>query len=626
MDYRLIIPTLMIEIVIMGYFLFRPRLPIRMNYIFLALLTIGISLTVIEYTAGWLNENNAAYSPSYLWSANLLAQLFRLSNSYMFFNFTVSYLDSRMLKRSRLSILAPSVFVPCVLILLSTPVTRLVFWIGDGFRGGKLVNMVYFNGIAYVLFSTIAVLRHVRELSLHETVSLLALQMVLLAGNLVRMLLPEFPLNGAFTLTAQIVIFISFVNPDRFLADGRYSFNLAALQTLLEEKRLRRKYCRVLGFAIRNYSEHREIFGGRQMEEALGGINRWLKESFPSMSAFYMRNGAFALVGENRPDLVSMRESVRERFSRTWKIQSGEVRMAVSFVEADTEILDSQADRLINTLMISLDELSRGANPDDSRSLTDSILEINRKLDIRRCLEKALDEDGLEVFLQPLVDSATGKRIAAEALVRLRDEKGNLISPDLFITMAEREGYIFRLGEQVFERVCRFISSYDMEELGVRWINVNLSPVQLISRDIPAVFSQILARYGVSEKLIHLEITEQSIIDAGLLQEQILALHGKGFEFALDDYGSGYSNLSRVRQYPFTNIKIDMSVVRSYCRDRDPMLPALIRAFRQMNLSITAEGIESQEMADSMKDIGCDYLQGYHYSRPVPMSEFVDMD
>ena len=624
MNYSLVVTVLMILLVIMGYFLFRPRVPIRLNRIFLALVTIATGMAAFEYAASRMNASAASRAPA-LWTVNLLFQIFYLSMSYMFFNFTVSYLDSRLLKRARLSVLAPAVFFPCLAILLSTPVTGIVFRIREGWRAGPLINMIFFNGIAYILFSTIAVLRHIRELGFFETASLLFLQAILLAGNLIRMLMPEYTVNGAFTLAALIVVFISFVNPDRYLAEQGYIFNLPALRAMLEENQRLRRHCRVLGFTIRNYSEHREIFGGRQTEEAMTGINRWLKESFPSMAAFYMRSGNFALVGENRPDMTAVREQVRERFSRPWPISGGELRMAVAFVEADTETLDTSGESLINTLMISLDEISRGDRHDESRSLTESLIELNRKLEIRQRLEKALDEDGLEVFLQPLVDCETGKLIAAEALVRLRDEAGRLIRPDLFITMAEREGYIARLGEQVLTRVCRFIRDHDMEAMGVRWINVNLSPVQFLSRDVPEAFARILAEYGVDEKMIHLEITEQSIIDFALLQDQILALHGKGFEFVLDDYGSGYSNLSRVRQYPFTNIKIDMEVIRSYCRNPDPLLPALVQAFREMRLSVTAEGIESREMAQTVREIGCNYLQGYYYSPPLPMKEFTEL-
>ena len=109
-----------------------------------------------------------------------------------------------------------------------------------------------------------------------------------------------------------------------------------------------------------------------------------------------------------------------------------------------------------------------------------------------------------------------------------------------------------------------------------------------------------------------------------MMKEQIDGLRDAGFPFVLDDYGSGYSNLSRVRQYPFTNIKIDMEVVWNYCKEKDMLLPALVEGFKRMNLSITAEGIETEEMAGAMKDISCDYLQGYYFSQPVPMDEFVE--
>ena len=144
-----------------------------------------------------------------------------------------------------------------------------------------------------------------------------------------------------------------------------------------------------------------------------------------------------------------------------------------------------------------------------------------------------------------------------------------------------------------------------------------------MSQNIPERFREILRQHGVSTDQIHLEITEQSMIDFSLMREQIEGLHKGGFEFALDDYGSGYSNLTRVRQYPFTNIKIDMEVVRNYFRDRDPLLPALIQAFKKLNFSITAEGIETSEMAEALRSIGCDYLQGYCFSRPLPMAEFL---
>ena len=141
---------------------------------------------------------------------------------------------------------------------------------------------------------------------------------------------------------------------------------------------------------------------------------------------------------------------------------------------------------------------------------------------------------------------------------------------------------------------------------------------------LPALFSGILQEYGVPARMIHLEITEETMVNYAKQDRQIEGLLQCGFQISLDDYGSGFSNLHQVKKYAFSNIKLDMSIVWDYVRDRDALLPALVKAFRQMGFSITAEGIETQEMAEAMAEIGCNYLQGYYYSKPVPMDEFCE--
>lgn len=623
MNYSFMIPSLLLLLIIMGYYFFRPRLRIRLNRSFLAVLVIDICTELFEFLSARLNETWPAHAPSLLWLVNLLFIVFYLCRAYMFFVFSISVLDSRSISRSRLHAWVPVAFFLCLATALSTPLTRWIFDIQEGFRPGPLYWLIYACSGCYLLFALLALFLHRKEINFHTMISLVCIQVILYLGNFARYFLPNYIVMDTFCLMAIVIIFISFINPDLFLSDRGYIYNLAAFRALISENFRRRHPCRVLGFTVQNYQEHREIFGSKQMDEAMVQVCRWLSESFPQLSAFDLRDGFFVLVGPGDTDLAALREKVRARFARPWQTNSGGLRLSVSYVEADTELLDCTADRLVNTLLISQDELGHVTGPDASRSLIDSIDEINQKLEVRRCLEKALERDELLVYLQPLVDCSTFRIVAAEALVRLQDENGGIIRPDLFITLAEREGYIALLGEQVLRKVCRFIRDHHPEAMGVQWINVNLSPVQFMSQDIPSRFSSILKEYGVGPEKVHLEITEQSMIDFSLLRNQIIGLHESGFQFALDDYGSGYSNLSRVRQYPFRNIKIDMDVVRNYCRDRDLLLPALIQAFKKMNLSITAEGIETEEMAHALQEIGCDYLQGFYFSRPVPMAEFL---
>jgi EAL domain-containing protein (putative c-di-GMP-specific phosphodiesterase class I) len=124
--------------------------------------------------------------------------------------------------------------------------------------------------------------------------------------------------------------------------------------------------------------------------------------------------------------------------------------------------------------------------------------------------------------------------------------------------------------------------------------------------------------------MIRLEITEEAMADDNFLLSQMEAVREKGFDFVLDDYGTGYSNLTRLKGCPFINVKLDMSLVWAYCKQPDGILPSMIPAFHNMGFTITAEGIEDSEKAEKMISIGCDYLQGYAYSKPVPMEELLE--
>jgi len=624
MNYHFTIPSLLVLVIIMGYYFMRPRIPIRMNRAFLAILVIDICTVILDLVRNRLGETWQNHSPVLLWVFNLLFVCFYLTLFYMFFVFSVSVLDARGALRSRLHRFAPTIYYACIAVELSSPATGWMYTVQDGYHPGPLHFLMYACAACYMTFPLIAIYRGRRKLSGGDKTGLVALQMIMIAGLFARFALPNYLVMDTFSLMAIMVIFLSFQNPDLFLSDRGYVFNLPAFRAVLLEWHRKKRSWRLLSFVLQNYNEHREIFGGQQMDEALALINRFLTDTFRGHCCFYLRNGCYAIAGpEEEMDTDQICEVLEMRFAEPWKTSAGDFMIRLSFLRSDTDMHGYPVDRLINTLLISLDETGQDPQAEGKLVLSDSMEAISEKLDVRRCLEKALDNKTLDVFLQPIVNSDTGERTAAEALVRLRNDEGKIIRPDLFITLAERDGYIIRLGEQVLEKVCAFIRDNDMDAMGIHWINVNLSPNQFMSREVPERFQEILREYGVSPDRIHLELTEQSMIDFSLMKEQIRALHEAGFEFALDDYGSGYSNLTRVRQYPFSNIKIDMEVVHNYFRDRDPLLPALLQAFRKMSFSITAEGIENAEMADALRDIGCDYFQGYYFCRPMPMEEFL---
>ncbi len=230
----------------------------------------------------------------------------------------------------------------------------------------------------------------------------------------------------------------------------------------------------------------------------------------------------------------------------------------------------------------------------------------------------------MRMYLQPIVEAKTGKVVGAEALMRLVDEEGNILYPDTFIPIAETNGKINELGTNIYTCACDCFSKYN-EDIGLEWVNVNLSPIQCLNPGLPALFESIARKHMVSMENIHLEITEESMISTDRLIEFMEDMEKRGFRFSLDDYGSGYSNILRMKNLPFLNLKLDKKLIWEHFKSPDKTLPTVIRGLKNMGYTITAEGVETEEMVRELSHLGVDFLQGYYFSKPIPAEEFVEI-
>ena len=617
-NYTLIIPSILVLFTLLAFFFMRRRLPIRMNRTFVTLLAVQLSVVTLDITSSLVDENYGLYPSWAIWAINLAYFMTFIFRIYLFYQFTLDVLSiDRIRPLARLSQLP---FWLSELVCLSSPWTGAVFSVGaTGYQRGPFYDVLYLCFGFYLAVSFALLFMNRRKARRNVVMGGVAYNLVLVLGNVTRILLPKYLVMDTFCVVAILVIYLAFLNPDLYLSERGSVFNMRGFRLIMAELSQNQRY-RMLAFVLQNYNRERTILGGEQMDQVIRQINHYLSHDFPKFMPFYLRGGRFVLVTTGGASLEDARQRISERFRHPWHIGTGDLGLSVDFAMLNSDANLGSADRIINNLVLALANPRRAGQSSDGAI---DIQELDRQVDILYSLEQALEHDGVEIFLQPVADSRTGKIVAAEALARIRDKDGKIIPPGLFIPIAERSGYINRLGEQVFEKTCAFIQQHDIASAGLLWINVNLSPIQCMQRSLPERFNKILLQYQVPVSNIHLEITEQSMVDYSNLQQQIQGLQDSGFQFVLDDFGSGYSNLTRVKHYPFINIKIDMEVVWDYFRDRDGLLPTIIDGFHSMGFSITAEGIENEEMARALTEIGSDYLQGYLFSKPLPPEEFM---
>lgn len=239
----------------------------------------------------------------------------------------------------------------------------------------------------------------------------------------------------------------------------------------------------------------------------------------------------------------------------------------------------------------------------------------------------ALEHDRVEMYYQPIYSTVKHKFTTVEALVRIKDEEGNLIPPAKFIRVAEENGMIIKLGEVIFEKVCKFISGPDYPKLGLEYVEINLSVVQCCYTKLARNFIDIMDKYSVNPKNINLEITESASIEGkNTLLKNMEKLRNYGVKFSLDDFGTGQSNLNYIAEMPVDIVKFDRDMTRSYFESDKAhyVMGAAMSMIKGMEMEIVSEGIETKEQFNTMEGLGIEYIQGFYFSKPLPEKEFIE--
>lgn len=249
------------------------------------------------------------------------------------------------------------------------------------------------------------------------------------------------------------------------------------------------------------------------------------------------------------------------------------------------------------------------------------------KIELEDLLRTAINDNRLFMVYQPQYDLKTQSFESLEALMRLRDLEGNLISPISFIPIAEETGLIIELGYWAFKQVCTVMKKWQRRGVIFKNVSINVSAVQLKQPNFAQELISILDTFDLPAHYIELEITESILIEFDEMEETVIdKLRDYGFKVALDDFGTGYSSLSYLRQLPIETLKIDKSFISNIGvsqKDRE-LIRQVIGLAKELNLRVIAEGVETEEQYTVLSDYQCDVIQGYYFSKPMSEKEVLD--
>ncbi|MGK5038045.1 EAL domain-containing protein [Janthinobacterium sp. LB3P118] len=331
---------------------------------------------------------------------------------------------------------------------------------------------------------------------------------------------------------------------------------------------------------------------------------------------------------EGAQHAVGVVDKIREAMRKPFDLQGHEVTVTVSIgisvfpedgVDADTLI------QYADTAMYRAKEAGRDA----FRFFTAEMnAQSMARLDMENALRRAIDNEEFVLFFQPKVNIISGRISGAEVLIRWRRPGHGMVSPALFIPLLEETGLIVRVGNWVLDEACKKISEWGASSIGPVHLSVNVSGIQFFVGGLEEEVLKAISKYDIAPDLLELELTESSLMSNA--EETIAVLRNLkalGIQISIDDFGTGYSSLAYLKRFPIDKLKIDIAFVREVTSNPDDaaIVLAIISMAHSMTLEVIAEGVESDAQLAYLRRHGCDEMQGYYFSRPVPQEEFEQM-
>ncbi len=488
----------------------------------------------------------------------------------------------------------------------------------DAYTYGPAVLCVYLFALMYV-FATCAILFIFHnKVSRRREFAVGLWMLIWIIAAVIQFLNNELLLVGFATAIGVLILFVIMENPESNLDRKLGCFNSYALTEYISElqKRERPFGILVLSFGNARLMEERRSYAEAILRSVVNGIRKNKK-----VLIFKNARQGLLFIGNDGDGLYKVGLEVLEILSsnQEWKKET-----RLSLIRKGESIKNSE--ELIGFLSFLRQEYTN--EKDRVFSVGEAVVEqFRQRFVMEKKIAEALDEDRVEVHLQPVYCPKEKRYTAAEAVVRIREKDGSLVSPSMFISAAENSGQVLDLGERVFEKVCKFLRDEEALVLGIRQIQINLSVVQCEQKDLPVRLISILEKYGVSPSCIDFEITETaSISSKSVIFFNIRKLIDYGFKFSLDDFGQGNSNLMYVVEMPISTIKLSMEMIKEYFTNAKAKMAvkAVVALAHGVGISVVAEGIETKEAMDATIREGVDFVQGYYFAKPLSMPEFIE--
>ena len=546
-----------------------------------------------------------------------------LSPIYAYYIRTLIGIDANTTHKKEMLFFLPGLIN--VLIVIGNLFFGWVFTIGPDMRSsrGPMVYALYSFSLWYFFLALYYLIRYHGALQKRTMRELYIYYAIVISGVVIQLIFPRLKVELFFE-TISLIGFMMTFEEDAALHNpvtglyNRQAFRQDITRLLTTQQSF---FC--INISLLNLRFYTRIMSLESYNEMLSGVGEWVSSlRNRSMTYFFGDHFTMLLFHTEEEEIKKLVEELRFVLEAPWVSGGSEVQFQsfISVVKAPEDV--NTIDDVLDLMEYEPD--NKGAHV--TVQYRESLTYVKREAAVERALRNAVANRSFQVYYQPIYSCDTGTITCAEALVRMFDEELGAVSPGEFIPIAEKSALIVEIGNIVFEKVCRFLQESKPEQYGINYTEVNLSVAQFMQSDLVETFSRIIEDYGIRPAQINLEITESVASDT--TEPFMLAVRqfeNMGFSFSMDDYGTGYSNIASILNVNYTNIKMDKSFLARALDSAESasILRDTTHLIRHLGRNVLQEGVETREELNFVQEAGCNLVQGYYFSKPLPEQDFL---
>lgn len=597
------------------------------NKIYIALMSmVGInSLTLILYELAYPFRMSGDGSFTTMKISMFLYFIIHSALCPCFFLY-VSAVCGRTIRLSPLKLIVfSSLMIITELFIIINPFTKWTYSFDSNraFVRGWAESFIYISGIVYMILSLLLLMSSWNALTLKRRIALIYFELIVIIGVAIQAVNINIKSELFAEALALLGVMMAIESEDDRIDSDTGIYSRKALMNDLTVFMINKRELFLICVKLTNAESIERTAGADNSDVVLKAVADHLRTLVPRYCIYNTDQVTFMItvMTDDERYVSEMAEKISERFEHPWKIGDNELMMNAVLMTA----------RMPQRISTASDALYMADCPvpagNDKKILSGSDLDyLLRRAAVENAVSRGLEDRLFEVYYQPTFHLEGRKLHGAEALIRLHDSLLGNLYPDEFIPIAEQIGMIDAIDDFVLREVCEFIKSGVPQSFNVDCINVNLSVIECMQPDFVGHINSVTEEYGIPKSMINFEITESvAATDYDMLSKVVADLKSNGFQFSMDDYGTGYSNMRAIFMLDFDVVKIDKSILWSAEKSElgRIILENSVHMIKQMKREILVEGVETENQLDMLSALSVDYLQGYLFSKPIPKEDFI---